>query len=611
MKQKVLSLFLCICAAVMMPVKALAEGTISLSEDLTVYETIDILSDVEYDLNGHTVTLAEGMAGSVFHVAAGATLTITDSAGGGKITGGNAVSGHYRYDGEEGFGYGMYDGGTCGGGVYVENGATLILNGGTITENRAEQGGGVFLEPGAVLKVSGEAGITGNCRGAEGDTADNVWLPLDAVIELDGELVEAAEIGITTAAYVEEDEDKVTVTNGLLNKSQAAHFTSDEGHYVFMYDNEAVIMEEPEAIEGLLENGEEQELVTAGSASNGTMVYAIGGETAPAADEFSEDIPKASEAGTYHVWYMAVGNMNYADSETAYVDAVIEEVFPRFVSYSVSLSGRIGMNFYMDIPAKYRNENSKMEFIVTDANGNTRTQEVVYSDEFSTENGYQFTCYVNSIEMADDIQAVFHYLSGDTDQTLEKNTSIEAYLNLLTGSDLYSSVHRLAKALNNYGWYAQKSLSGGPDHTAMATLYEELPLPEEKPDQYPVKFTANDQITGAQYSLSLDSETMINFYLKSAGTLTEEEIEVRRGSETVPFSLKMAGSWNVVEVPGIAAHLLGETYKVYVSDVEVVSASALSYVQAVWGNDRIAEEAQQTARALYGYYLEAMAYKSN
>ena len=65
----------------------------------------------------------------------------------------------------------------------------------------------------------------------------------------------------------------------------------------------------PIANTGLKYNGNEQILITAGAASNGTVMYKIKGS--PFA--YSVELPKASEAGTYIIEYMADGGNNYED----------------------------------------------------------------------------------------------------------------------------------------------------------------------------------------------------------------------------------------------------------------------------------------------------------
>ena len=73
--------------------------------------------------------------------------------------------------------------------------------------------------------------------------------------------------------------------------------------------------------------GSGQDLVTAGKAEGGTLVYAIGesADTAPEADAFSENIPGGTEAGDYYVWYKVIGDENHNDSEPVCVKVTITE----------------------------------------------------------------------------------------------------------------------------------------------------------------------------------------------------------------------------------------------------------------------------------------------
>lgn len=75
-------------------------------------------------------------------------------------------------------------------------------------------------------------------------------------------------------------------------------------------------------------NGSMQELITAGSASGGTMLYAIGADatTAPTSG-WNIEIPSKAEAGTYHVWYRIEGDRNWfgADSFEPITVVIAEE----------------------------------------------------------------------------------------------------------------------------------------------------------------------------------------------------------------------------------------------------------------------------------------------
>ncbi|MBO4697573.1 MAG: hypothetical protein J5643_09910 [Lachnospiraceae bacterium] len=142
-----------------------------------------IEKDTEIDLNGHTISRAfpkEGeyhSAGMVIWLRNGAKLTITDSAGGGKITGG------YN-KGTSGVNTWTVDGVTIqtrlcktnGGGIYVENG-DLYLLGGTICNNTCSYmekdyaggcGGGLYVEEGSVF-IGEDACIANNTAFSKGN----------------------------------------------------------------------------------------------------------------------------------------------------------------------------------------------------------------------------------------------------------------------------------------------------------------------------------------------------------------------------------------------------------------------------------------------------------
>ena len=63
-------------------------------------------------------------------------------------------------------------------------------------------------------------------------------------------------------------------------------------------------------------NGTAQALVTEGTASGGTLQYALGtsGTTAPTDILYSKAIPEKTDIGTYYVWYKAVGDDDHTDS---------------------------------------------------------------------------------------------------------------------------------------------------------------------------------------------------------------------------------------------------------------------------------------------------------
>ncbi len=82
----------------------------------------------------------------------------------------------------------------------------------------------------------------------------------------------------------------------------------------------------PEA-KTLTYNGSAQELVTAGEATGGTMYYAVTTENTAPTDEnlYTASIPTETDAGTYYVWYKAVGDENHNDSEAVCVTVTVNK----------------------------------------------------------------------------------------------------------------------------------------------------------------------------------------------------------------------------------------------------------------------------------------------
>ena len=134
--------------------QANAGDTIKLSSNTEIAATLQIKKNLTLDLNGHVLKMTG--SGSVLKVSDRATLTITDSrpqnphgsyAGlpaGGVITGGTGTDAGGSVH-------------SVGGAVFLENGTTLNLEGGTITGNSSR--GSVFIN-GATLVMSGGT-ITG------------------------------------------------------------------------------------------------------------------------------------------------------------------------------------------------------------------------------------------------------------------------------------------------------------------------------------------------------------------------------------------------------------------------------------------------------------------
>ena len=146
---------------------------------------IVVTGKVTLDLNGYVLKLIG--SGSVIRVENGAILTLVDSkpnavnkfsvtettglwqqdAAGTKVINGGAITG--------GTGTGEA-GNTCGGGICVAPGGTLLMRGGNIVGCTAREGGGVHVEAGGRFEMSAGT-ITGCTAGQEeGKTANGVFI---------------------------------------------------------------------------------------------------------------------------------------------------------------------------------------------------------------------------------------------------------------------------------------------------------------------------------------------------------------------------------------------------------------------------------------------------
>ena len=113
-------------------------------------------------------------------------------------------------------------------------------------------------------------------------------------------------------------------------KGDENHIDSAPACVTVTIDKAAPTFTAPKAKTGLVENGKAQELITAGTATGGTMLYALGKDdkTAPDASAFKEAIPSGTNAGTYYVWYMVKGDADHSDSEAACVTVTIDKTGP-------------------------------------------------------------------------------------------------------------------------------------------------------------------------------------------------------------------------------------------------------------------------------------------
>ena len=164
-------------------------AVIRLTGDIEITAFMAVSRPVTIDLNGHLLKTTSGVS-NLIHVTQNGELTLIDSNPNAvhKFDKSNALWKLAAEDAEDeniveikggaltgGTGTGEA-GNTCGGGIYVRKGGTLLMRGGNIVGCTARQGGGVHVEDGGRFEMSAGT-ITGCTAGQEeGKTANGVFI---------------------------------------------------------------------------------------------------------------------------------------------------------------------------------------------------------------------------------------------------------------------------------------------------------------------------------------------------------------------------------------------------------------------------------------------------
>ena len=346
--------------------------------------------------------------------------------------------------------------------------------------------------------------------------------------------------------------------------------------------------------------------------------YTVNGE---AIANTEEELTAASMVSTLNgesgsVWAKDSVPLNGGYPILSWKEDEAEATMVFFQSHSLLLSGKIGVNFFMNLPGDASEyADSYMTFTV-----NSETQTAAFDPDNMNATGqfYGFTCYVDSVSMADDITAVFHY----GDETVENTYSVAQYIDEFEKvKNLFDEkTVTLIESLADYGHYMQLFLSEtkywtiGKDHQAMSGFTEsyDIAAVKEAVEKFAIVRESDPDIASTTYSLLLDAETTIYVYLKPADGYTGD-IAVSVNGTAAEAELLADGRYRVA-VPNIAAHKLGDTYTIQAvtaNGTAKVEVSAMSYAQGLLNAAAYAENtnAQNAMAALYKYYEAAAAMK--
>ena len=260
-----------------------------------------------------------------------------------EITGGSFTGTDNEYGRHSGTPYGEWT-------VDIDEGATLILKGGEFPNGFVvdDTTANAFLAEdyyykdadGKLITVSDDAKvIDGYVKVSKGaDLADAV-ITLDSTeFTYNGSEIKPTVIVTVGGKTLTEGEDYTLTFANNVNAGTATVTVTGAGDYKGEATKEFTIVKADNTVNAapvpntLTYNGEAHNLISAGEAMYGTMVYSLDGT------EYSETIPQGTDAGYYTVYYKVIGDANHADTEPETVTVTIDK---KAVTVSATVPDRI------------------------------------------------------------------------------------------------------------------------------------------------------------------------------------------------------------------------------------------------------------------------------
>ena len=350
------------------------------------------------------------------------------------------------------------------------------------------------------------------------------------------------------------------------------------------------------------------------------------------------EIPKSVTyigEGAFHQYQNAITDVYYTGTETErnanltidnannynddFLNATWHYIPIAFKSQALTLEGRIGVNFFIDLPQDEAIEYEGVSFTIDSIDGAETFVPFTGTSHPKNSSGYyQFTYYTRTIEMANTITATLRYTLNGKAGTLEKTYSVKQYFETF---DQYISLfnekqQNMVKATADLGHYvqaflaAQKEWTFGTDYAEMDKHYADYTAADITAAQTALAPYAVNKSTGTNmqkitYSLVLDSDTELLVYFKPASgytgtfTFTVNGTPIAENGEKISVALQSDGRY-MVSIKNIAAHELGNEYVIKAmsdGDEASITVSALSYANAMitgyannseWANAAIA-----------------------
>lgn len=304
-----------------------------------------------------------------------------------------------------------------------------------------------------------------------------------------------------------------------------------------------------------------------------------------------------------------------------------------FVKQSLVLEGKIGVRFYLRLPAIDGVTYDRVEFSVREYGEDVPFPSVPYSSANLKDGLYGFTCYIASIEMADYITATLYYTDGEGEHTIVKeNYSTLEYFAAydaayeenpapFTGANAY--VGDMIEATADYGHYVQIALDEirpwsveNGDHRAMTACYHEYTDDDVSAAKTAVENCGmqvdyhDAQIRKITIALNMESETTLNIFLTpTKGYDGFVKASVDNGPEAM-LERQTDGRYQI-DIANIKAHELSTAHTILITTeagTMTVTLSALAHVRQTLNASGSTASTKNMAVAILRYSQCADAY---
>ncbi len=318
------------------------------------------------------------------------------------------------------------------------------------------------------------------------------------------------------------------------------------------------------------------------------------------------------------------------DNLVVYVNEEQQDIFqPSIKGVNLGLEGKIAVKYHADLREIIANKRSDAYMKFTLLNGKTTTVKVSDIKQDASTGYYIFPCEVAAKEMTSVIKA---QLFGGDDKALTDEISYTVYDNATFiienaeetsehYSEQYKKAYSIAKALLNYGGYAQKYFGHNISDLAYENYQDEsiTSITAEQLSKYKTVTVEKNSAIGSFYgvSLSLKSETALNYYFTLAEGVDVRELTFEcNGNILVPTQV---GNMYCIKVDNIGVIDLDTFYTVtvtYGDETMSVSCCALVYAYTILSlsDDSTAyknlPELKNVCRALFKYNQKAEQYKA-